>query len=517
MNHGRRLKILLIEDNPGDALLISKMLSTARDEFDFVNAETLADGLDLLGKAAFDLLLLDLGLPDSVGLETLDCAFSRFPHIPIIVFTGLADEETGFEAVHRGAQDYLIKADVDTRQLMRSIRYSMERKRADTEKEALEDQLRHSQKMEAVGTLAGGIAHDFNNMLNVIMGYGELMRMRLKEDDPGHSYLQEILKAGERAAQLTRGLLAFSRKQVLSMRPENVNAIIEGFRKMLSRIIGEDINLRISLSDDDTTVMADSSQIEQVLMNLAANARDAMPHGGALTIKTETAFIDRAFVHAHGYGKPGRYALVTISDTGVGMDQITLARIFEPYFTTKEMGRGTGLGLSIVYGIVSQHNGYIYCSSEAGKGTTFSVFLPLAISKAKSGDSAIQTAPVGGTETILLAEDDPGVRQLASETLSRYGYKVVEAVDGNEAVRKFLEHSGEIKLLLFDMIMPNKDGREAYEEIKAMRHDVKAVFMSGYATDIIQKRGALEDGMELLSKPVSLHTLLKKVRAVLDD
>jgi len=639
MNHGQKLKILLIEDNPGDALLIRKMLSTAPEEFDVAHAVTLADGFELLRSAAFDLLLLDLGLPDSVGLETLDSAFAVFPHLPIIVFTGLADEVAGFEAIHRGAQDYLIKAEVDTRQLMRSIRYSMGRKIAEenlrkneefvrnilesvgeglvvidrdyriisanraycslvklplegvigrqcheishhksrpcylageecapfntfntglphmvththydkdnnpsfietksyplkdasgrinavietlnniTEKKTLEDQLRHSQRMEAVGTLAGGIAHDFNNMLNVIIGYGELMQMRMTEDDPVRPHLLEIIKAGERAAQLTKGLLAFSRKQVLDMRPECLNKIIDGFRKMLSRIIGEDIRLRIALSDEDLTIMADSSQLEQILMNLAANARDAMPHGGDLTIKTEAVVIDSAFIHTHGFGEPGGYALVTISDTGGGIDPNTLERIFEPYFTTKDMGRGTGLGLSIVYGIVKQHNGHIRCSSVVGEGTSFGIYLPIAISKPDTGAMRVPAAPAGGTETILLAEDDPGLRRLASETLAKFGYKVVEAADGNEAVRKFRQHSGEIRLLLFDMIMPEKDGRKAYEEITAIRHDVKALFMSGYAPDIIEKRGGMGEGIEFISKPVALHTLLEKVRTVLD-
>lgn len=380
-----------------------------------------------------------------------------------------------------------------------------------TEKRMLEGQLRHSQKMEAIGILAGGIAHDFNNMLNVIIGYASLMQMHLKQDDPKMEQVKEILKAGDRAAHLTKGLLTFSRKQVMEIRRINLNEIIESFKKMLERIIGEDIELKIVNSGQALTVKADIVQIEQVLLNLASNARDAMPKGGLLMIETMPINIDNAFIKMHGYGEPGMHALITISDTGEGIDDRTREKIFEPFFTTKELGRGTGLGLSIVYGIIKQHNGYINCYSETGKGTTFKIYLPLIAEEAEKIEMAEAELPEGGTETILIAEDDASVRGLIKQILEGVGYKVIEAVDGEDAVVKFKENKEKIHLLLFDMIMPKKNGKDAYEDIKGIRHDIKAVFTSGYAADII----GIEGGFEFISKPVSPNELLRKVREVL--
>jgi PAS domain S-box-containing protein len=384
-----------------------------------------------------------------------------------------------------------------------------------TEKRKLEEQLRHAQKMEAIGTLVGGIAHDFNNMLNIIIGYGGLMQMKMKPDDPQMSQLKEILAAGDRAAQLTKGLLAFSRKQVLEIRTVNLNEIVEGFKKMLRRIIGEDIDLKIMLSEKALIIKADIVQIEQVLMNLAANARDAMPKGGVLTIETRSIKIDSEFIKTHGYGEPGMYALITVSDTGIGMDEKTRERIFEPYFTTKEMGRGTGLGLAIVYGIVKQHNGYINCYSEPGEGTTFRIYIPLVKVEAEKLETEETLAPKGGTETILIAEDDANVRGLIRNILEGFGYTVIEAVDGEDAVKRFKENKDRIQLLLFDLIMPKKNGKDAYEDIKGIRPNIRAIFISGYAKDIIQRFG-IEEGIEFITKPVLPTELLRKVREELD-
>ncbi|TAN44729.1 MAG: response regulator, partial [Nitrospirae bacterium] len=384
-----------------------------------------------------------------------------------------------------------------------------------TEKRGLEEQLRHTQKMEAIGTLAGGIAHDFNNILNVIIGYGGLMQMKMKPDDPQMAQLREILAAGDRATHLTRGLLAFSRKQVMEIRAVNINEIVSGFKRMLARIIGEDIELQITLSEKDLILKADIVQIEQVLMNLAANARDVMPKGGVLTVSAMPLKIDREFIALHHYGELGRYALISVSDTGSGMDEKTKNRIFEPFFTTKELGRGTGLGLSIVYGIIKQHNGFINCYSEPGKGTTFRIYLPLIKGRTEDMKTVEVAVPTGGTETILLAEDDPNVRTLLKNTLERFGYVVHEAVDGEDAVNKFKENKDKIRLLLLDIIMPRKNGKDAYEDIKGIKHDIKAVFISGYAMDIIQRFG-IEEGFEFISKPVMPNELLRKVREALD-
>jgi PAS domain S-box-containing protein len=385
-----------------------------------------------------------------------------------------------------------------------------------TDRRRLEEQLRHAQKMEAIGTLAGGIAHDFNNMLNIIIGYGALMQMRMKEDDPLLDQLKEILSAGDKAAQLTKGLLLFSRKQVVELKPLNINEILDGFKKMLGRIIGEDIELRIHPSNETLTVMADRGHIEQVLMNLAANARDAMQKGGMLSIETKTIRIDSSFISAHGYGEPGKYALISVTDSGIGMAETIRERIFEPYFTTKGIGSGTGLGLSIVFGIVKQHKGYIHCYSESGKGTTFNIYLPFVKVEGIGSEEPEAATPKGGTETVLVAEDDPTVRKLTKVILEGFGYKVIEAVDGEDAVNKFKENKDKIQLLVFDVIMPKKNGRDAYEDIKGIKHDIKAVFVSGYAADIMQSKGFVEDGMEFISKPVLPNELVRKVREVLD-
>lgn len=381
-----------------------------------------------------------------------------------------------------------------------------------TEQKRLEEQLRQSQKMEAIGNLAGGVAHDFNNILTAITGYGSLLRLRIGEGSPFKSYAEEILAASERATHLTQSLLAFSRKQVIAPKPENLNEIVTRMEKLLVRVIGEDIEFSIELSDRDLIVLADSSQIEQVLMNLATNARDAMQNGGLLTIKTERVDI----TGPHGYMKPGEYAVLSVSDTGKGMDEQTKLRIFEPFFTTKEKGKGTGLGLSIVYGIVKQHGGDINVYSEPGKGTTFRIYFKLVDLKVESVVAAPPATPQGGTETILLAEDDAEVRRLMKNILEEYGYTVIAAVDGEDAVIKFMEHKDRINLLLFDVVMPKKNGKEAYEEIRRMKQDVLVLFASGYTADIIHKKGLLEQGLNFVSKPVTPNLLLAKIREILD-
>ncbi len=386
-----------------------------------------------------------------------------------------------------------------------------------TEKMNLEAQVCHSQKMEAVGHLAGGIAHDFNNILTAIIGYGSLAKTKMAEDSPARHDVEQILESADRAANLTRGLLAFSRKQMISPRPVSVNDIVKNIEKLILRLIGEDIVSKIVLSNKDMNILADSGQIEQILMNLATNARDAMPEGGSLTIHTEPFFLDDAFLRTHGYGKKGNYALLTVRDSGKGMDQRTKENIFEPFFTTKEVGRGTGLGLSIVYGIVKQHNGFIECDSEPGKGTSFSIYLPLVKgdSVKKDGDGHLQPAP-GGSETVLVAEDDAAVRSLMKEMLTLHGYTVIEAADGQEAVVKYRDNRAAIHLVLLDVLMPGKSGKEVYDEIRRDRNDIKAIFMSGYTADVIHKKGILDEGLVFISKPVTPTELLKKIRETLD-
>jgi PAS domain S-box-containing protein len=385
-----------------------------------------------------------------------------------------------------------------------------------TERKRLEEQLIQAQKIEAIGQLAGGIAHDFNNILTAIIGFGNLLKMETAKDSLSRSYITQILNSAERAANLTQALLTFSRKQIITPKPVNLNVIIQGVERLLSRVIGEDIELSTFLTDKILTIMADSGQIEQVLMNLATNARDAMPDGGNLIIGTELAEFSNEFTRAHGYGKPGQYALITFEDTGQGMDEKTKERIFEPFFTTKEVGKGTGLGLAMVYGIIKQHNGYINVYSELNKGTIFKIYLPLiksAIEDLKPEDFKFLR---GGEETILVAEDNVQVRELLKEILLDFGYKVVEAIDGEDAVRVFKNNKDKIQLLICDVIMPKKNGKEAYEEIKKENQNIKVIFISGYDSEIIHKKGILEKGFLFLSKPIIPDELLKKVRETLD-
>ena len=385
-----------------------------------------------------------------------------------------------------------------------------------TEKSGLEQQLRQAQKMEAIGRLAGGIAHDFNNMLMAIVGYASLARELAAEGSKLRAYNDQVLIAADKATDLTRQILAFSRKQVMSPAPVDVNAIILGLGKIITRLLGEDIEITLNLAGSRLVALADRAQIEQVLLNLCTNARDAMPAGGRLVIGTKAIDCDHESVEAHGLELPGRYALITVSDTGGGMDDKTRERIFEPFFTTKELGKGTGLGLSIVYGIVKQHHGQINVYSEPGRGTTFRIYLPLT-EAAVAESVAAAPAPVrGGTETVLLAEDNPDVRELARRVLVDAGYRVVAANDGAEAVRLFAEHEDAIGVCLFDVVMPLMSGKEALDAIRVRHPRMRAIFMSGYAADIIADQNSAGPGVVVLSKPLLPRDLLGIVRDTLD-
>lgn len=385
-----------------------------------------------------------------------------------------------------------------------------------SERRKLEEQLRHSQKMEAIGTLTGGIAHDFNNILTAIMNYGSMLQMKMKEDTPLRAYVKHILTSSERAANLVQSLLSFSRRQVINLKPIRLNEVISRVSGLISRIIGEDIELNVKLADVDLAVMANPGQIEQVLLNLATNARDAMPEGGTLIIKAEHGEINSEYIRVYGYGKPGRYAFLTVTDTGIGMTEKTKEKIFEPFFTTKEVGKGTGLGLSIVYGIVKQHNGYIDCYSAPAKGTTFKICLPLTDLRVADIKPAMFDSPPHGTEIVLIAEDNAEVRDIVRDILEEFGYTVITAVDGEDAVSKFMENKNEIQFLIFDVIMPKKNGREAYEEIRKVSPGIKVLFASGYTADITDKKGLFEEGLNLISKPIYPMELLTRVRQILD-
>jgi PAS domain S-box-containing protein len=386
-----------------------------------------------------------------------------------------------------------------------------------TDRKILEEQLLQAQKLEAVGRLAGGVAHDFNNILTAIIGNSSLLDMKLDKTSPMKHYVDQILSLSERAATLTKSLLAFSRKQIISLKPVDLNKIISNVQKILLRLIGEDIELKTELISMDLIVNADPNQVEQVMMNLSTNARDAMPDGGVLSFKTAYTEINEEFINVHGYGTPGPYAILTVEDTGTGMDEETREKIFEPFFTTKELGKGTGLGLASIYGIVRQHNGYIDVQSEVGKGTSFNIYLPIIEPEEDIKGSEILTMEKGLTGTILLAEDDEDVRTSTRKILELFADRVIEAIDGMDAIEKFKEHKEDIDLLILDVIMPRMKGKEAYEEIKKIRPDVKALFISGHAEDILSDKGILEEGINFIYKPATPSELYRKIEEVISS
>lgn len=413
-------------------------------------------------------------------------------------------------------------------------------KKAEDEKLRLKAQLFQAQKIEALGQLAGGIAHEFNNILTAILGYAHLLRKQMTEQDPQRFFVDNTIASGERAARLIKDILAFGRKQKIDPKLVDLNEVVRKSGSLLAMMIGEDIEMDVSLCDHAIAVMADGGLISQVMMNLAANARDAMPRGGLLSIRTSLEFFEREFLHAHGSAQPGRYGLLTVSDTGIGMDPKTRERIFEPFFTTKEVGKGTGLGLSIVYGIINQHNGCINVDTEFAGGTTFSIYLPVPAADAcpMEPDHSLMQPPEPaadafaaagqpvpayalcpyppGTEQVLVAEDNETVRTLTRNMLQENGYTVVEASNGDEAIRRFMENADHIRLLLLDVLMPKKNGWEVYDNIRKIRPDVRVIFMSGYTADILSRKIIPDEGIMLLEKPIPPGNLLRALRIALD-
>ncbi len=399
--------------------------------------------------------------------------------------------------------------------LASTLSVGVQRKLVEEAGQSLEAQLRHAQKMEAVGRLAGGIAHDFNNVLSVILSYAELILGDLPKEDPVAEDVREMHKAGMRAADLTRHLLMFSRQQIIEPRAVHLGDVLAGMDKMLRRLLGEDVALAIKVGDGLGHVLVDPGSVEQIVMNLVVNARDAMPRGGRLEIATENAVLDEAFTQTHLGAKPGAYVKLSVTDNGVGMDAATMTRIFEPFYTTKERGKGTGLGLSTVFGIVRRSNGFIWVDSEQQVGTTFTIHLPRVDGQAVAATSAPPTT-LRGTETILLAEDEEQVRAVARDILQRAGYTVLEARTPEEAIAIAESPDTPIDLLLTDVVMPQMSGPELAKQVKARRPQLKVLCMSGYAEDATVRHGVIDAGLPFLQKPITVEGLTKKVRAVLD-
>jgi two-component system, cell cycle sensor histidine kinase and response regulator CckA len=643
------IQALLIEDSSSDVLLLREGLGTeVSGQFALTHVERLEDGLKCLVRDRFDVVWLDLGLPDSQGLETMRKLRLQDWDVPVIILTGLDDETLAADALHEGAQDYLVKGHFDGYWLTRATRYAMERhrlfldlrrseqqlaeaqrianlgswewnvqtgrivwsaqmyrtfgldpsrfepsyesllsyvhpedrilfqrafdqlwtrgipfhlehriltahsedvryvlshgevvgtpplrnprelagtvlditelKQAEKALHQTEEQLRHAQKMQAIGRLAGGVAHDFNNLLTAVIGYSEILLERTDIDDPRRAEIEQIRNAGERAASLTRQLLAFGRKQVLHPTVLDLNAVITEMERMLRSLIGEKIDLAVQSDPELGKVKVDSTQIQQVILNLAINARDAMPDGGRLTIETANTEIDEMYARGQLSIQPGPYVTLIVRDSGCGMDFETQGRIFEPFFTTKEIGKGTGLGLSTVYGIVKESGGNIEVYSEPNQGSIFKIHLPRVeentLPKAAGLPDQIQAR---GTETLLLVEDDPMVRKLTVSILREQGYTVLEAAEGDDAVRVAQQHLGPIHLVLSDVVLPGMGCREVVEKVVGLHPDVKIVYFSGYAGDAVIRQGLVEGHINFLEKPFTVAQLAKKVREVLES
>jgi two-component system, cell cycle sensor histidine kinase and response regulator CckA len=607
------IRVLLVEDNPRDARLLTELLRDAgTNHLHLVHVDRLAAAIDRLNRDSFDVMLLDLSLPDADGLDTLVRAHAHAPKVPIVVLTGHDDEALAVRAVRAGAQDYLVKGHVDGELLIRSIRYASERGRSlealerreehyrsliehsldlisilnqdgtiryaspsherllgytagelvgrnvlsfvhpedsarvqsalvngnngravecrvyhrdgsvrvlesfsrdlshvagvngmvvnsrdITERKRLEEQLHHSQRLEAVGRLAGGVAHDFNNLLMVINGYSHMLLDAMHPSDPARLDLEQVVKASERAADLTRQLLAFSRRQGVRASLVDLNALVREMDHMLRRVLGEDIEFTATLAPQLKAVRADPGQIEQVILNMVVNARDAMPGGGKLILETRNA------------GTPAREcATLTVRDTGIGMDAPVLSRIFEPFFTTKE--HGTGLGLATSYGIIKENGGDLRVESAPGKGTTFRIELPVAVETADQMETAAKAKAANGSETILLVEDQDGVRRVVETMLKRHGYHVLSFASSKDALAAADQHSGVIHLLITDMVMPGMSGRKMAECLVERRPDMKVLYVSGYGDPSVS-----QGDPHFLQKPFSTDELATKVREML--
>ncbi|HEY7531377.1 MAG TPA: response regulator, partial [Nitrospiraceae bacterium] len=475
-----------------------------------------------LKEGQIDLILADYSLPGFDGFTALTLARQHRPEVPFMFVSATIGEDLAIDAMHQGATDYILKQRLgrlvpSVQRALREVEERAERQRAEDALEQSEKQFRQAQKMEAVGRLAGGIAHDFNNLLTVIMGYTQVLSTELGPQHPLRGKIEETQKAGERAAVLIRQLLAFSRKQSMDPKVLSLNAVVTNVEDLLRRLIGENIRLVTKLDPENGRVRADQAQIEQVIMNLVVNARDAMPQGGILTLETAQLELTRSPVHHLRPLAPGPYVRLSVMDTGGGMDRETLSHIFEPFFTTKEEGKGSGLGLSTVFGIVTQCGGGIDVGSRIGHGTRFDVYFPsVETSVPATARPQEPGQPKRGTETILLVEDDLSVRHLVRDELRKLGYRVLEAKNGVEACLVATQQSSLIDLLLTDVVMPGMGGRELAQHLSVIKPDLKILFMSGYIDDVGLRAGHDEGASSFLQKPFTPEALSRAVRELLD-
>ena len=519
----RTISVLLIEDNELDAMLVQSALETATqtqlrpEAYAYEWATTMRASLELLGARRFDLVIVDLALPDSGGLETVERVRDAAQGAAMLVITARDDYATAKGALELGAQDYLVKGEFSFPSLERALRYALDRKelaeqRAQerAERERLEEQLRSSQRMESLGRLAGGVAHDFNNVLTIILGHAGMLRDGSASGDDASESVREILRAGERAARLTGQLLAFSRSQPASPKVLQLNDAIGDLERMLSRLLGGHIELGLHLERRLPNVRVDPGHVEQLLINLAVNARDAMPDGGVLTISTELIVATDAIRRRRPYVAPGPYVYLAVADTGAGMDESVSARAFEPFFTTKKLGEGTGLGLSTVYGIVKQAQGYIWCRSVPGRGTRFDIYLPATTDPVDRGPQERERRVVD-RQRILVVDDNASVREVVMRTLRAAGHSVEEAGSGPEAMRVAETAEQPFEVLLTDLLMPGINGRELARRVSVLSPGIRVIYMSGYTDDQVIRRGELPENHGFLQKPFQRDELLAAI------
>ncbi|HYF52290.1 MAG TPA: response regulator [Planctomycetota bacterium] len=516
------LRAILVEDSPDDlALLVRELSRGYAIEYETVQTrEALAATLE---SGPWDVVFTDYNLPQLNGLQVIELLKAKRPDMPVVVVSGTIGEERAVELLKSGAVDYVMKDNLARllSAVERALRERDEhRKRSETEAalRKAEEQMRQLQKLEAIGNLAGGVAHDFNNLLMIILGYTDLLMGKVGDPSPLRSELEQIRKAGERGANLTRQLLAFSRRQVLQPRSLDLNALVSDTHKMIRRLIPKTIEVVLRLDPNLKRIKADPGQIEQVLMNLVINAKDAMRDGvGRITIETANTVLTSDFTATHISARPGPHSMLSVSDTGTGMDAKTQQRIFEPFFTTKELGRGTGLGLSTVYGIVKQNNGTIWVYSEVGLGSTFKIYLPHAEVAAPSGEmQAVLPPPPAGRGSILLVEDEPQVRELVTAILSGSGFTVHAAADAEAALSLARTHAASIRLVITEMALPRISGHSLAKQLRPLMPHAKVLFTSGYSANTIQQQISENDGDEFLQKPFVSKVLLQKVHALMD-
>ena len=508
------LNVLMVEDSEDDAALLVRELRKGGYDVNFERVDTRSGMEAAVRKMAWDLVICDYSMPHFSGADALKLLRAKDSDIPFIFVSGTIGEDKAVTALKMGAQDYLMKDKLG--RLLPAIQRELREVAQRREHKRLEEQVWQLQKFEAIGRLAGGIAHDFNNALGIILGWAQLGCDEEEPGSPARKKFETICGQANHAVGLTRQLLAFARRQVLQPRSISLNQLVLQTMSLLQRVIGENIELKDVLASDLHIIRADPTQIEQVLMNLCLNARDAMPLGGRLVIQTQNMEITEELSALHAHSRPGSYVLLSVSDTGVGMDAITLERIFEPFFTTKERGRGTGLGLATVYGIVKQHEGFINAYSEPGQGTTFHLYFPAGDGAPDARVSAEEEETEGGNETVLLAEDNEGLREVAYESLTRCGYRVILAGNGEEAVHLFTMNAEQIQLLILDVVMPVLGGSEAYSRICAIQPGVPVIFITGHTVEAAQLGAKIEAGAVFLQKPYTPQSLNRIIRSTLN-